>query len=897
MHYARTPVRRLINRLEWTRIRLGIAPSQHFLLTVTGRRTGRSHTTPVSVVQRGSERWLVAPYGEVSWVHNARAAGRVRLERGRRREEFEIAEVSPSRGRLVAPGVPHDGADHAAVLRGPGQRARRRLHRRRGEASGLPTTVTGSRSWEWSRHSDLNRGPAVYETAALPLSYVGARVSIGALRSTPPERGPGSDWAVASVHACRKRAIHVTDVARLGIGRQDKGDSSDAASSPPPSLLQRRRRAADRAAAGQHHHGPCPGRRPGSVCSGIAAGGPAVRRGGPGAIASTRAGAVDGARIGAVRRARTRADGIARAALVGSTQAPSRRHRPSRAPTRRPVAAPVESASPSSTDTPVESPTPTASAGSPADTERNRVTVVAAADIDGNGELDDRVTIESPPGTILRNVHAVPIPTDPAPPAGIFFPAGLFDYEVVVAEPGDSAAVTFHLPDGTVMQGRRYRVLGPPARALVGPDRPCRRRSRHGRGHGEARRRRGRRRGPQRRRRHRRIRVVPACPGTTGASRSPLRATADPTATFNFFLEECTETTGTTPMHAPGPAPVGGLGRRGWPHAARHGDHAGDVERRAVVHVGQPRRRPPLPRHRGRDGQPARHGHRFRPGRLGGHGLRMRIRRRQPCSKSDDNSIVGFLSTIDERGRVPAPVGPTAPSATARSQKLARAAPSRPTRWATARPSARTSRSRARRWASGATSTATATSSPVAATGRPSRRASPWQPEPATSPDLAAGCLLGPGGVSARRWRPGMPSPTGVRVRAQRRTIPCRTRPSGMETPPQPSASAGPDYTNGFPIIVDGRRQRHEEHGRLRQPPDEPVDRRRHLRGPLPHRPRPRPVRIDPEQRRGRLQERRHQLRQRPRGHQHRRRDRVLRGELLARGGLHQRPRRRRRRR
>jgi hypothetical protein len=31
----------------------------------------------------------------------------------------------------------------------------------------------------WSRHSDLNRGPAVYETAALPLSYVGARPSIG----------------------------------------------------------------------------------------------------------------------------------------------------------------------------------------------------------------------------------------------------------------------------------------------------------------------------------------------------------------------------------------------------------------------------------------------------------------------------------------------------------------------------------------------------------------------------------------------------------------------------------------------------------------------------------------------------------------------------------------------
>src|SRR4051812_14224207 len=31
---------------------------------------------------------------------------------------------------------------------------------------------------EWSRHSDLNRGPAVYETAALPLSYVGAPESV-----------------------------------------------------------------------------------------------------------------------------------------------------------------------------------------------------------------------------------------------------------------------------------------------------------------------------------------------------------------------------------------------------------------------------------------------------------------------------------------------------------------------------------------------------------------------------------------------------------------------------------------------------------------------------------------------------------------------------------------------
>ena len=43
----------------------------------------------------------------------------------------------------------------------------------------LRTVAPDYETRQWSRHSDLNRGPAVYETAALPLSYVGARASIG----------------------------------------------------------------------------------------------------------------------------------------------------------------------------------------------------------------------------------------------------------------------------------------------------------------------------------------------------------------------------------------------------------------------------------------------------------------------------------------------------------------------------------------------------------------------------------------------------------------------------------------------------------------------------------------------------------------------------------------------
>ena len=38
--------------------------------------------------------WLVAPYGPVEWVHNARAAGQVSLRYGRRTRRYRIREAS-----------------------------------------------------------------------------------------------------------------------------------------------------------------------------------------------------------------------------------------------------------------------------------------------------------------------------------------------------------------------------------------------------------------------------------------------------------------------------------------------------------------------------------------------------------------------------------------------------------------------------------------------------------------------------------------------------------------------------------------------------------------------------------------------------------------------------------
>jgi hypothetical protein len=60
-----------------------------------------AHATPVTLVEEGQERWLVAPYGEVGWVRNARAAGAVTLTRGRRLEIVAIRELGPTEAAPV----------------------------------------------------------------------------------------------------------------------------------------------------------------------------------------------------------------------------------------------------------------------------------------------------------------------------------------------------------------------------------------------------------------------------------------------------------------------------------------------------------------------------------------------------------------------------------------------------------------------------------------------------------------------------------------------------------------------------------------------------------------------------------------------------------------------------
>jgi deazaflavin-dependent oxidoreductase (nitroreductase family) len=93
--YEVTRATRLQNEILSAAIRLGIAPKGMHLVAVKGRATGELRETPIEPVDMDGKRWLVAPFGEVNWVRNARKAGQVRLRRGRTMEYLQVREADP----------------------------------------------------------------------------------------------------------------------------------------------------------------------------------------------------------------------------------------------------------------------------------------------------------------------------------------------------------------------------------------------------------------------------------------------------------------------------------------------------------------------------------------------------------------------------------------------------------------------------------------------------------------------------------------------------------------------------------------------------------------------------------------------------------------------------------
>jgi deazaflavin-dependent oxidoreductase (nitroreductase family) len=61
--------------LRWM-LKVGIPLGFNRLVTIRGRKSGLPRTAALAVIEVSGRRWVWAPWGEVQWVRNLRAAGR-----------------------------------------------------------------------------------------------------------------------------------------------------------------------------------------------------------------------------------------------------------------------------------------------------------------------------------------------------------------------------------------------------------------------------------------------------------------------------------------------------------------------------------------------------------------------------------------------------------------------------------------------------------------------------------------------------------------------------------------------------------------------------------------------------------------------------------------------------
>src|SRR4029077_8975213 len=72
---------RVFNRIFGFVVELGWGFSYNHLLQVRGRKSGKTCSTPLDLLEIGGKPFLVPPRGRTQWVRNAEAAGKITLKR------------------------------------------------------------------------------------------------------------------------------------------------------------------------------------------------------------------------------------------------------------------------------------------------------------------------------------------------------------------------------------------------------------------------------------------------------------------------------------------------------------------------------------------------------------------------------------------------------------------------------------------------------------------------------------------------------------------------------------------------------------------------------------------------------------------------------------------------
>jgi len=85
-----------LNAIRKSLLAAGVPLGFNGLLTVRGRKSGLPRTTPVAIIAASGKRWIWAPWGEVQWVRNLRAAGHATITLRRQTEEVSATELDPA---------------------------------------------------------------------------------------------------------------------------------------------------------------------------------------------------------------------------------------------------------------------------------------------------------------------------------------------------------------------------------------------------------------------------------------------------------------------------------------------------------------------------------------------------------------------------------------------------------------------------------------------------------------------------------------------------------------------------------------------------------------------------------------------------------------------------------
>ena len=86
----------LFNPIARRLLAAGVPMGPNGLVTIRGRKSGLPRTTPVAIIAVSGRRYVWAPWGEVHWVRNLRAAGRATITVRGRKEEVRSTELDPT---------------------------------------------------------------------------------------------------------------------------------------------------------------------------------------------------------------------------------------------------------------------------------------------------------------------------------------------------------------------------------------------------------------------------------------------------------------------------------------------------------------------------------------------------------------------------------------------------------------------------------------------------------------------------------------------------------------------------------------------------------------------------------------------------------------------------------